>query len=215
MAIFAVVLICFWMGDLNRARYHIYIKLKRSTSFKVRVGKKPFVHLFVFLHRAWVWSHVLFDIYVALIVATYLLQICFVNCWSSNTLRHLIGCVFSKWQTFYHSKNYWRICHSFGLFLCVSMKNRIYITEAVCGFVCGIDSVCVSRIKGTVAVIFYLSPILVAFCWVLTNAFVDVRIVQSLLWTLFLCVVFISLVMPIKGNVSNLFFLHFLSDHLS
>lgn len=55
--------------------------------------------------------------------------------------------------------------------------------------------------KGVGCYLSFLSPTHVAFCRVLTNAFVVLPIVQFSCELYFLCVSLISLTMPIKGNV--------------
>lgn len=65
---------------------------------------------------------------------------------------------------------------------------------------------------GSLWVVTCLCPIHVAFCQVLTNAFVVLPIVRLSCEFYFLCAILISLTMPIKGNVfekkeEDLFFL--------
>ena len=54
---------------------------------------------------------------------------------------------------------------------------------------------------GSLWVVTCLCPIHVAFCQVLTNAFVVLPIVRLSCEFYFLCAILISLTMPIKGNV--------------
>lgn len=114
------------------------------------------------------------------------------------------------WLTCWFWKDKMCLCVYTNASVCVWLY-RLYSRGGVgCGWA-GVEE------KGVGCYLSFLSPIHVAFCWVLTNAFVVLPIVQFSCELYFLCAILISPTMPIKGNVfqrnaldtSNLFYSFF------
>ena len=97
------------------------------------------------------------------------------------------------------------MCTSKCMYVCVILGRCVFVWVCVCVWVC--VGVCVwwgGRGGGSgvsLWVVTCLCPIHVAFCQVLTNAFVVLPIVRLSCEFHFLCAILISLTMPIKGNV--------------
>lgn len=113
----------------------------------------------------------------------------------------------------FNNVTYWGLCHCLNVcWVIMFLLEGQYVYEQMyCMYVCMslwfwagtrvFLEVCVCVSGGSLWVVTCLCPIHVAFCQVLTNAFVVLPIVRLSCEFHFLCAILISLTMPIKGNV--------------